>query len=88
MTEWNLVRRTEPALRYLFGGEELADFGVCGGRWAGLIVAEQLPAGNIFEVERAAVFPIDENHIQHGAPFRRMHTRDAVCYHAPFTTRI
>ncbi len=37
----------------LFGSEELAYFGVGGARWAGLIVAEQLPVGDVFEIELA-----------------------------------
>ena len=53
MSEWNLVRWTEAALQDSFSGEELADFGVGGGQWTGLVVAEQLPVGNIFEMELA-----------------------------------
>ena len=51
MLEWNLVIRAEAALRDLFGREEVANLSVGGGRWAGLVVAEQLPVGDVFEVE-------------------------------------
>ncbi len=40
MLKRNLVIGTESTLRDRFGGEKLADLGVGGGRWAGLVVAE------------------------------------------------
>ena len=53
MLKWNLVIGTEATLRNIFGGKELADLSVGGGRGTSLVVAEQLPVGDVFEMELA-----------------------------------
>ena len=51
MDELGAARWTESALRDGFGLQELADFVVAGGRRAGLVVAEELPLGQVVELQ-------------------------------------
>ena len=51
MLKRNLVIGAEAALRNFFGREEVANLLVGCGWWAGLVVAEELPVGDVFKVE-------------------------------------
>lgn len=51
MNELGAACGTKTALRDRFGLEELADFVVAGGRRAGLVVAEELPLGQVVKLE-------------------------------------
>lgn len=51
MDELGAARWAEAALRDGFGLQELADFVVAGGRRAGLVVAEELPLGQVVELQ-------------------------------------
>ena len=51
MDELGAARWAEAALRDGFGLDELADFVVAGGRRAGLVVAEELPLGQVVELQ-------------------------------------
>lgn len=51
MNEFGAARWAQTALRDGFGLQELADFFVAGGRRAGLVVAEELPLGQVVECE-------------------------------------
>lgn len=51
MNELVAARWAEAALRDRFGMRELADFVVAGGRRAGLVVAEELPLGQVVKLE-------------------------------------
>ncbi len=51
MNELRAARWAQAALRDGFGLQELADFVVAGGRRAGLVVAEELPLGQVVELQ-------------------------------------
>jgi hypothetical protein len=51
VNELGAARWAEAALRDGFGLKELADFVVAGGRWASLVVAEELPLGQIVKLQ-------------------------------------